>query len=228
MTYSIIARCARTGLLGVATATSDMAVGARVPWVRSGVGATVTQHRTDPRLGPRMLDVLAAGATAEDAVRATVGSTPHADWRQLAAIGAAGPAAAFTGSRIDTSAATTVLADDHAVVGNILATPDVGPAVSVAFLADPSADLAARLVAALEAGLAAGGENDPLRSAALVVHGEQPFPLVDLRVDDHTAPLAELRRLWEMYGPSVGEYVNRALFPDGATGLAPVEGGLGV
>ncbi|MDX6742305.1 DUF1028 domain-containing protein [Actinocorallia sp. A-T 12471] len=225
MTYSIIARCGRTGLLGVATATSDMAVGARVPWVRSGTGAVVTQHRTDPRLGPRMLDILDAGATAEDAVRATVGSTPDADWRQLAAIGARGPAAAYTGARIDASAATTVLADDHAVVGNILAAPGVGPAVSAAFRADPSAELAERLVSALEAGLEAGGETDPLRSAALLVHGAQRFPLVDLRVDDHAEPLTELRRLWELYAPSAGEYVRRALHPDDATGRAPVPEG---
>ena len=87
MTYSVVARCERTGQLGVATATSDVAVGARVPWLRTGVGAVVTQHRTDPRLGPRMLDLMARGATAAEAVDGVRHSSVHADWRQLAAIG---------------------------------------------------------------------------------------------------------------------------------------------
>jgi uncharacterized Ntn-hydrolase superfamily protein len=218
MTYSIVARCARTGQLGAASTTSDIAVGARVPWVRCGIGAVVTQHRTDPRLGPRMLDLLRDGCAASEAVRAAAASTEHAEWRQLAAIGTAGAPAAWTGDHVDPSGACEVLAGDHAVVGNILTRPEVGGAASGAFAANPEAELSARLLAALEAGLAAGGEYEPLRSAALVVFADQSFPLVDLRVDDHIAPLSELRRLHEIYQPAAAEYVRRALDPNAATG----------
>lgn len=218
MTYSIVARCERTGQLGAATATSDIAVGARVPWVAAGIGAVVTQHRTDPRLGPRMLELLRLGATAAEAVAGAAASTEHAAWRQLAAIGATGPGAAWTGAKVAPGGVAEVRAADHAVAGNILATPRVGTAASAAFAADPAADLSQRLLAALAAGLAAGGEPDPLCSAALVVFAYQPFPLINLRVDEHAAPLAELGRLHDLYHPAVGEYVRRALAPDAASG----------
>jgi uncharacterized Ntn-hydrolase superfamily protein len=218
MTYSIVARCGRTGQLGAASVTSDIAVGARVPWAAAGVGAVVTQHRTDPRLGPRMLGLLRLGATAGEAVTGAMASTGHAAWRQLAAIGTAGPGAVRTGDKVAPDGVAEVIAADHAVAGNILASPEVGRAASTAFAADPAADLSLRLIAALDAGLAAGGEPDPLRSAALIVVAGQPFPLIDLRVDEHAEPLAELRRLHALYHPAIGEYVRRALSPDAASG----------
>jgi len=221
MTYSIVARCERTGQLGVATSTSDVAVGARVPWLRTGVGAVVTQHRTDPRLGPRMLDLMERGATAAEAVEGTRHSSVHADWRQLAAIGTSGPGIGWTGAHVDATGGTVVTAADHVVVGNILVGDVVGHAASKAFDAGRDLELGKRLVLALEAGLAAGGEPDPLRSACLRIHGDESFPLVDLRVDEHPEPLQELRRLWELYGPAAGEYVSRALNPDAARGVAP-------
>ncbi|WP_244928973.1 DUF1028 domain-containing protein [Nocardioides sp. W7] len=221
MTYSVLARCERTGQLGVATSTSDVAVGARVPWLRTGVGAVVTQHRTDPRLGPRMLDLMALGASAEEAVEGARHSSVHAEWRQLAAIGTSGPGVGWTGAHVDRTGVAVVSADDHVVVGNILVGQVVGDAASAAFAADAGLELGERLVRALEAGLAAGGEPDPLRSACLRVHGAESFPLVDLRVDEHPEPLRELRRLWELYGPAAGEYVSRAIDPDAARGVAP-------
>lgn len=221
MTYSIIARCSRTGQLGLAVSTSDVAVGARVPGIRSGLGAVVTQHRTDPRLAPRMLDLMERGATAKEAVAGACASTPDASWRQLAAIGMTGEPAAWTGDNVAPEGVSVVLGEHHAVVGNILAGPQVGTAASAAFESDPSAPLGARLMRALEAGLDAGGEPDPLRSAYLCVYGDQTFALADLRVDDHEQPVAELRRLWELYSPAIGEYVRRALTPDDAQGVAP-------
>lgn len=221
MTYSIVARCERTGQLGVATATSDVAVGARVPWLRTGVGAVVTQHRTDPRLGPRMLDLMARGATAAEAVHGARHSSVHADWRQLAAVGITGPGIAWTGAYVDPSGVSVVTAADHVVAGNILVGDVVGKAASVAFDGSAGLELGERLVRALEAGLRAGGEPDPLRSACLRVHGSEQFPLVDLRVDEHPEPLRELRRLWNLYGPSAGEYVSRAIDPESARGVAP-------
>ncbi len=221
MTYSVVARCDRTGQLGVATATSDVAVGARVPWLRTGVGAVVPPHRPDPRLGPRLLDLMAGGATAAEAVDGVRHSSVHADWRQLAAIGTHGPGIAWTGAYVDPVGVSVVTAPDHVVAGNILVGDIVGRAASAAFDSSAGLELGERLVRALEAGLAAGGEPEPLRSACLRVHGSEQFPLVDLRVDEHPDPLRELRRLWELYGPAAGEYVSRAIDPDAARGVAP-------
>lgn len=223
MTYSIVGRCAETGQLVVATATSDTAVGARVPAALAGVGAVVTQHRTDPRLAPRMLALMSSGSTADEAVRGAVASTDDAAWRQLAAIGPVGAPSAWTGDRVDGERSTSVLGEDHAVVGNILASPAVGAAASVAFRYSAGRPLGERALLALEAGLIAGGEDGPLRSAAILVVADQSFPLVDLRVDDHDLPLAELRRLWELYWPAAGEYVSRALDPGAASGLSATE-----
>jgi uncharacterized Ntn-hydrolase superfamily protein len=219
VTYSIVARCARTGQLGAAGTTSDIGLGARVPWLAAGVGAVVTQHRTDPRLGPRMLASLAAGADAATAITDAVSTTPYAHWRQLAAIGADGPPAAYSGELVDPLHAAHLLGADHAVVGNGLAGPHVGAAIATAFGADPDLPLAERLVRALEAGLAAGGERWPLRSAYLTVVDREVFPLVGLRVDEHDAPVDELRRIWTVYRPWVNEFVVRALDPDQAAGI---------
>ncbi|MDT5363987.1 MAG: hypothetical protein QOC69_5749 [Mycobacterium sp.] len=218
MTFSIIGRCGRTGQLGIATTTSDIAIGSRVPWIRARVGAVVTQHRTDPRLGPRMLELMALGASAQESVDGTRSSTVHAQWRQLAAIGTTGPAYVWTGDRADRTGLAEIAACDHAVAGNVLATPAVGPAVSEAFTASPDNALSRRLLEALEAGLSAGGEGNPLRSAALLVYAENPFPFIDLRVDEHNRPLTELRRLHELYEPAAHEYRSRALNPDAASG----------
>jgi uncharacterized Ntn-hydrolase superfamily protein len=218
MTFSIIGRCERTGQLGVAATTSDIAIGSRVPWIRSRVGAAITQHSTDPRLGARMLELMALGATAQESVDGARSSTAHAQWRQLAAIGATGPAHVWTGDRADPTGLAEIAAGDHAVAGNILATPAVGPAMSTAFTAFPDSALARRLLEALEAGLSAGGEVNPLRSAALLVYTENPFPFIDLRVDEHDWPLTELRRLYELFEPAAHEYQSRALNPDAASG----------
>jgi uncharacterized Ntn-hydrolase superfamily protein len=213
VTFAIVARCERTGQLGAACTTSDLAIGARVPWARAGVGAAVTQHRTDPRLGPRLLELLASGCDAAGALAGTVASTSHARWRQLAVIGRAGPPSAWSGALVEPGGAAEIVNDDHAVVGNVLVGPAVGHAVSAGFWRSPG-ELAERLVAALEAGAAAGGERYPLRSAALLVVADQPFPLVDLRVDAHADPVAELRRLWGLYRPQVNDFVCRALDPE--------------
>lgn len=223
MTYSIIARCEKTGRLGVASTTSDVAVGARVPWIRAGVGAVVTQHRTDPRLGPRMLDLLATGADAEGAVNGAIASTPHAQWRQLAAIAPADEPYVWTGANVDANAVSVAVGADHAVVGNILANQGVAEAASAAFTASADKPFEERLLIALEAGDQAGGEVDELRSAVLTTVADQPFAYVDLRVDDSSNTLAELRRLLGLYLPAAGEYVSRALNPDAATGVAPSE-----
>jgi len=215
MTFSLLARCPASGQLGVAVTTSDIAVGARVPHGRAGVGVAVTQHRTDPRLGPALLDALAAGAGPQDAVAAVARSTEHREWRQLAALDARGESACFSGALV-TAHVGERAGRGCVAVGNMLAGAGVAAAIVAAFATERGA-LAPRLLAGLQAGERAGGENGRLRSAALLVFAaEVPFPLVDLRVDAADEPLAALAGLWREYEPQAAFMVARALDPDGA------------
>lgn len=217
MTFSIAGRCARTGAFGLSISTSNISVGSRCIFARPGVGAVLTQHRTDPRLGPRGLDLLRSGCSAQETMNALVASTPHIGWRQLAAIDAKGRTAAYAGDRI-ASIRNEVHGTDCVAIGNIIANTEVPVAMAHRFERDPAAPLAERLMQALEAGLAAGGELKDVRSAALLVVHEQDFPLVDLRVDAADKPIAALRALWAEYIPWVDEFVVRAVDPDKAQG----------
>ena len=215
MTFSIIARDPATGRIGLAATTSDIAVGARVLAGRAGVGGVVTQHTTDPRLGPRGLDLMASGCGARETIDALVASAVCAPARQLAVVDAAGTAAVFDGEYVDRARAFSAVEGPVAVIGNVLASPEVGRAVLDAYLAHEHVDLAARLLLALRAGADAGGEGVPLVSAALQVHDVHPFPYVDLRVDRAVAdPIAELIALNLDYTPRRDDYVRRAIDPD--------------
>ncbi|MCW8088353.1 DUF1028 domain-containing protein [Sabulicella glaciei] len=210
MTFSLLIRCPRTGAFGAAVTTSSPAVGARVPWTAAGQGAVLTQARTDMRLGPRGLALLASGCTAEEAVAALVATSPHRQWRQVAVLDAAGRTAHWTGPSI-----RGVLASAEGpgcvAIGNILSNDRVPRAMLDAALAAAEEPLAERLLRALEAGEAAGGEGVPLVSAALRVQGPHVFPDVDLRVDFSPRPLAALRETWEAYAPMAELYLARAL-----------------
>jgi uncharacterized Ntn-hydrolase superfamily protein len=216
MTFSLVGRCARTGMLGAAVTTSSIAVGSRCPHARAGVGAALTQHRTDPRLGPLALDLLARGFTAEQARDAIVAATPHRDWRQLAIIDREGRTAAFSGALVRGEKGEAHGLDCVAIA-NIVRSADVPVAMVEAFEASHAAALGRRLVDALAAGEAAGGELQPVTSAALLVVHRESFPYVDLRVDDSRAPVAELARLFAAYEPEADPYVVRAVDPDRAT-----------
>jgi len=219
MTFSIAARCARTGAFGLSISTSNISVGSRCPFARAKVGAVLTQHRTDPRLGPRGLDLLASGCSAQEAINALVASTPHIGWRQLAVIDPAGRTASYGGGNIS-SIHNEVHGKDCIAIGNIIANSEVPVAMARAFEADPGLHIGERVLRALEAGIGAGGENGPVRSAALYVVHEQDFPLVDLRVDAHDQPIGALRLLWEEYEPWADEFVVRAVDPERAQGGA--------
>lgn len=218
MTYSLLGRCARTGQFGAAVTTSSIAVGSRVPHVAPGVGGVLTQHRTDPRLGPRGLALLRSGCSAEETLAALVASTPHHKWRQLAVLDAAGRTAHFHGAAVK-PALNAVHVPDCIALGNILANDRVPAAMAAAFTASADQPLAERLVRAMEAGEAAGGEGQPVVSAALVVMETEIFPLVDLRVDLAPDAITALRSLWDAYAPSLREFVTRALDPDAAPGV---------
>jgi uncharacterized Ntn-hydrolase superfamily protein len=218
MTYSLLGRCARTGQFGAAVTTSSIAVGSRVPHVAPGVGGVLTQHRTDPRLGPRGLELLRSGCSAEETLAALVASTPHHKWRQLAVLDAEGRTAHFHGAAVK-PALNAVHVPDCVALGNILANDRVPAAMAEAFAQSADQPLAERLVRAMEAGEAAGGEGKPVISAALVVMEKEIFPLVDLRVDLAPDAILALRALWDAYAPSLREFVTRAVDPDAAPGV---------
>jgi len=213
MTFSLVGRCGRTGMVGAAVTTSSIGVGCRVPFARAGVGAVCTQHRTDPRLGPRGLDLLEAGNSAAEAMAELTQGDPTIGWRQVAVIDAAGGTAWFHGERIK-SIHAAAQGEGCCAIGNIIRDERVPAAMVAAFETSASDPLAERLVLALEAGEAAGGEFRQLKSAALLVAHEHSFPLVDLRVEFDRAPLTELRFLWEVYRPQVNAYVRRTMDPD--------------
>jgi len=203
MTFSVLARCGETGRLGVATASASLAVGARCPHARDGVGAVTTQNRTDPGLGPRLLDCLARGMAAEAALAEVMAQAVAPAWRQVAVIDRAGAVATYHGARC-----SGVFGEARGMgvvaLGNLLASELVPEAMVAGFLGAADRALEERLLAALEAGLAAGGEVRPLRSAALVVVGE-PHPGSNLRVDGAEAPLAALAALWRMWAPQMAQ-----------------------
>jgi uncharacterized Ntn-hydrolase superfamily protein len=218
MTYSILGRCARTGQFGAAVTTSSIAVGSRVPHVAPGLGGVLTQHRTDPRLGPRGLELLRSGCSAEETLAALVASTPHHKWRQLAVLDAQGRSAHFHGAAVK-PALNAVHVPDCVALGNILANDRIPAAMAASFLDSADQPLAERLVRAMEAGEAAGGEGKPVISASLVVMEKEIFPLVDLRVDLAPDAITALRTLWDAYAPYVREFVTRAVDPDAAPGV---------
>jgi uncharacterized Ntn-hydrolase superfamily protein len=206
-------------MLGVAVASSSPAVAARCAHVRAGVGAVASQNVTDPRLGRALLDLMAGGRSAEQAVGDVAGCHPDIDYRQLAAVDAAGATGAFTGAQA--LGVNLAQAGPGAVAaGNLLASEHVPHAMLEAFAGNPGHHLGERLLAALAAGLRAGGEAGPVRSAGLLVADRVPWPVADLRVDWHDRPVDELAALWEVWRPQMDDYVTRALDP----AAAPVYG----
>lgn len=216
MTFSIAGRCARTGMFGVAITTSSIAVGSRCPHARAGVGAVATQNVTDPRLATLVLDAMEAGMDAPGAIAFVVKDRPHVEFRQLTAVDRVGRTAHFTGTRIlGTNAVSEAV--DCIAAGNLLSHTGVARAMCDGFNLDPSGHLAERLLQGLEAGLASGGEEGPVHSAALIVAERMPFKLVDLRVDwEDDNPVAKLRQLWQSYAPQMQDYLNRAIDPEAA------------
>jgi uncharacterized Ntn-hydrolase superfamily protein len=212
MTMTILGRCPDTGQLGGAVTSSDLAVGARVLFAEARLAVVATQHRTDPRLGPALLDELRAGHTATEAVQAVAGATPHREWRQLGVLDAGGESAAFSGGRLWPIGAE-LAGQDCLALGNMLRNEQVAPAMVAAFTSGP-AQLPDRLLAALDAAAQAGGETGELRSAALLIVERESFALVDLRVDDDPDPIDRLSSLWAAYRPLARQFVARALDPD--------------
>lgn len=212
MTFSIAARCAATGRFAVAVASSSPAVAARCAYARAGIGAATTQNITDPRLGPKALDLLALGASADTARDVLVQTTPHIDHRQLTMIDKEGRTSVFSGPGT-LGVQGQAQGKDVVSAGNLLANPDVPQAIVAAFEASAGQDIGDRIIAAMTAGLAAGGEAGPIHSAGMLIAGDVSWPIADLRVDWHDSPISELSALWEVYKPQMEAYVTRALNP---------------
>lgn len=213
MTFSIAGRCERTQMLGVAITTSSICVGARCPWVRAGVGAVATQNITHPGLGIRILDLLASGDEPQSALDKVVEEHEHIAYRQLTIVDAQGRTAIYTGAEtLGINAASQ--GRGCVAAGNLLSDANLPDAMVNAFEALPDRHLAQRLLDALQAGVDAGGEQGPVKSAALLVAHERVFPLVDLRVDwDDADPVLSLQELWRAYEPQMQDYVMRAIDP---------------
>lgn len=212
MTFSIVARCRGTGMFGVAVASSSPAVAARCAFARAWVGAAASQNVTDPALGPRVLDLMARGASAGEAVAIVARTAPHPAWRQVLAVDGQGASAVHTGAE-----ALGVFGDardlDVACGGNLLGDPGVPKAMVAAFLASDG-PLGDRIIGAMQVAMEAGGEAGPIHSAGLKLVREVAWPVADLRVDwTDGDPVAELAGLWAHYAPQLEAYVTRALDP---------------
>jgi uncharacterized Ntn-hydrolase superfamily protein len=196
LTWSIVARDAATGAFGVAVTTKFFAVGALCPHAQSGVGALSTQALINPTFGPRGLRLLAEGKSAPEVVATLIAGDAGRGMRQLHVMDATARIAAHTGADCVDWCGHTI-ADGFSVAGNMLAGPDVIAATVAAYNAAPAKAFGDRLIHALEAGQAAGGDKRGKQAAALVIYAGEEYPWLDLRVDDHAEPLLELRRLYD-------------------------------
>jgi uncharacterized Ntn-hydrolase superfamily protein len=212
VTFSLAARCPESGRFGIVVTSSSPAVAARCAHARAGVGAAASQNITDPSLGHGLLDLLASGLPAPEALTQLMAGRQYAEFRQLTCVDKAGRVAAYSGDRTLGRHAAAEGAGCVAA-GNLLADEGVPEAMVDAFEAEEGADLGDRLISALVAGLAAGGEEGPVRSAGLLIVDAVDWPVADLRVDWHDEPIHELAGVWAMWKPQLAAYVARAVDP---------------
>ncbi len=215
MTFSLTGRCARTGMFGVAVTSSSPAVAARCAWVRGNVGAVASQNVTDPGLGVFGLDLLQQGYRAARVMEILVSARQFSAFRQLAVIDRLGHTAHHSGSGTLGRHCVTE-GTDCIAAGNLLSSDNVPAAMVEGFQRDTEPHMAERLIRALEAGLAAGGEEGPVRSAGIKVCHQDEWPICELRVDWHDQPIEELRRVWGVFEPQMADYIMRAFDPRAA------------
>jgi len=215
MTFSIVAHCPETGMFGLAISSSSPAVAARCAYARAKVGAVCSQNVTDPRLGPRTLDLMRQGATPTEALSIVERTGSHMAWRQVLAVDGSGESAIFSGPNV-LGRWNEAKDQNVAAAGNLLADTGVPQAMIDSFRISPG-HLGDRLVGALVDGLKAGGEAGPVHSAGLLVVDKQSWPLAELRIDWTTdCPIRALVEAWMVYKPQMDAYVTRALDPRSA------------
>jgi len=209
MTWSIVAYDEATGAFGAAVATKAFAAGTFVPFVRSGVGAVGTQSLTNRYLAPAVLDALERGLSAQHALASALAGDEGREIRQLHCVDRHGHIAAWSG-RHCVEWAGSVGEPFVSVAGNMLANDQVAAATLAGFKADPGAPLPERMLAALEAGEAAGGDRRGRQSAAMVMTTTEDFPDLSVRVDDAAEPLPELRRLLGIWRAERAPYLGNS------------------
>lgn len=228
MTWSIIARDSTTGQIGIAVATKFFAVGARVPHIAAGHGGIATQALVNPYYGIDGVKLLREGRAPAEIVKTLMAADDGRESRQLHLMDAKGRIAAHTG-RECVDWCGHVKGDGFSIAGNMLAGPRVLDDTAKAYAANKALPFARRLIAAMKAGEAAGGDKRGRQSAALLIHGSEEWSDLDLRVDDHTDPLAELERLEQV---SRERWVHFRQFlptrknPAGVTDRATIDAGI--
>jgi uncharacterized Ntn-hydrolase superfamily protein len=228
MTWSIIARDETTGQFGIAVATRFFAVGSRVPYIAARIGAIATQALVNPYYGIDGLKLLRDGVSPRDIVKTLIAADSGHASRQMHVMDAAGRIASHTGSEcVDWCG--HIEGQNFSIAGNMLAGPRVLDDTAKAYTEAKTLPFAQRLIAALRAGEAAGGDKRGKQSAALLIHGKDEWSDLDLRVDDHSDPLAELARLeqvsrerWVHFRPFLPTRQN----PAGTTDRAAIDAGI--
>ncbi len=225
MTWSIVTHDAAVGAFAIAVATRNLAVGATVPHLRAGVGAVATQSITNRYLGPAVLDGMERGLAPDAAIAEAVGADAGCGLRQVHAVDRLGRSAAWTGENCVMWCGSDT-AEAVSVAGNMLANGQVVPSTLAMFLANPNLALPERLMAAMLAGDAAGGDRRGRQSAAMAMITTEDFPDLNLRVDDHAMPLVELQRVLALWrrdrAPLLGTMPRRA-DPAGLIDLDAIE-----
>jgi uncharacterized Ntn-hydrolase superfamily protein len=215
VTFSIVARCTKTGMFGIAVSSSSPAVAARCAYAQAGVGALASQNVTDPTLGMRGLELMARGASATETVAILKRTGAHPEYRQVLAVDANGASAIYSGPKALGTWAEAQ-AENVACGGNLLASDSIPQVMVDAFLASQG-ELGDRLIATMQAALKAGGEAGPVRSSGMKLVRDVSWPVADLRCDwTDGCPIEELAKLWDIYKPQLDGYVTRALNPSDA------------
>jgi uncharacterized Ntn-hydrolase superfamily protein len=212
MTFSLVARCAETGMFGLAISSSSPAVAARCAYARAGVGAVASQNVTDPTLGPLALDLMQSGVSVSKAIETVRDQGKFIEYRQVLAVDKTGETAIHSGPN-SLGIWTQAQGSNVASGGNMLANNGVPQAVVDGFLAS-TGHLGDRLIAAMQAGLAAGGEAGPLHSAGMLIVDKVAWPVAELRCDwTEDCPIKNIAMAWDVYKPQLDAYVQRAIDP---------------
>jgi len=212
MTFSLVARCEKTGMFGIAIASSSPAVAARCSYTRAGVGAVASQNITDPELGPITLDLMAQGLTAQQAIAEITATGRFMGFRQVISVDKAGGTAIHSGPN-SLGIWTQAMGKNVASGGNLLANNGVPQAIVEGFLSS-AGHIGDRLIAAMRAGLAKGGEAGPIHSAGMQICDKVAWPVADLRCDwTQDCPIENIATAWDIYKPQLEAYVQRALDP---------------
>ena len=215
MTFSLVARCKETGMLGTAVTSSSPAVAARCSYTRSNVGAVSTQNVTDPSLGKKSLDFLETGLTSIQVVEKIKSTNKHLEYRQVLIIDSKGNTAIHSGNN-SLGMWSEAIGDNVISAGNLLANKEVTKVIVSAFEQNKG-HLADRMLAGLKAGLDAGGEEGPIHSAGIKISHQVSWPIIDLRCDwTEDCPITKLFEIWKVYKPQVDDYLQRAMDPIGA------------